>query len=403
MSDAGPYQRQYLPPEEDYQGGHLLHNLLLFGRVCRALGLAITPGCMMDVARALAHIDLGRRQDVFCAMQALMVTQRKDLPLFAEAFQLFWRRPADGQITLNLFSLGEQRHKRKTQFLPPAGSEPDDPASPDGLRPDPSLIAIVPTYSQTEVLRYKDFAAMTGAELRAAQAMIARLPRALSFRRSRRYRAGHGRGRQPDLRRSLRQALRTGGELLRLPARHKKIRPRPLVLLCDISGSMERYTRVLLHFMHTLAQHLYQVESFVFSTQLSRITHPIRQTSVDVALRDVGTSVQHWGAGTRTGEALHSFNYQWARRVLGRGAIVLLITDGWDRGEPALLHQEMQRLQRQCFRLIWLNPLLGSAAYEPLTRGAQAMLPFVDAFLPVHNLASLAHLMDELARVQGRR
>jgi uncharacterized protein with von Willebrand factor type A (vWA) domain len=148
---------------------------------------------------------------------------------------------------------------------------------------------------------------------------------------------------------------------------------------------------------------MYQVESFLFSTHLTRITHYIRSTSVDNALRDVGTAVQNWGSGTKTGDSLHEFNYQWARRVLGRGAIVLMITDGWDRGEPDLLKKEMQHVQRQCFRFIWLNPLLGSESYEPLTRGAQAMLPHVDEFLPVHNLASLEHLMRVLQNLDGRR
>jgi uncharacterized protein len=185
--------------------------------------------------------------------------------------------------------------------------------------------------------------------------------------------------------------------------RAPKIKPRPLVLLCDVSGSMERYTRLLLQFVHTIAHSIFQVESFVFSTRLTRITLPIRRKSIDIALREVGTTVNHWGSGTRIDNALHTFNFYWSRRVLGQGAVVLLISDGWDRGDPELLKKEALRLQRSCYRFIWLNPLLGAPQYEPLTRGAQALLPYVDDFLPVQNLASLEMLARELWRVDWRR
>jgi uncharacterized protein with von Willebrand factor type A (vWA) domain len=166
---------------------------------------------------------------------------------------------------------------------------------------------------------------------------------------------------------------------------------------------MERYTRLLLHFLHTLAQTMYQVEAFVFSTRLTRITRQIQRKSVDAALAEVGANVKDWGGGTRTGDALHTFNYHWSRRVLGRGAVVLLITDGWDRGEPDVLRTEIARLQRNCYRLMWLNPLLSAPQYEPLTRGAQAILPFVDDFIPVSNLSNLESLARELWRVNWRR
>ncbi|KAB2857778.1 MAG: VWA domain-containing protein, partial [Anaerolineae bacterium] len=212
-----------------------------------------------------------------------------------------------------------------------------------------------------------------------------------------------GSGDQLDLRHLFRENMRYAGELIDLPTRVPTFKPRPLVMICDISGSMERYTRLLLHFVHTLSQSIYQVESFVFSTRLSRITRIIRRKAVDRALAEVGITVKDWGGGTKIGEALHTFNYQWARRVLGRGAVVLLITDGWDRGDPDVLRNEIERLQRNCHRLIWLNPLLGSPDYEPLTRGAQAMLPYADDFLPVHNLASLENLAKELWQVNWHR
>jgi len=197
--------------------------------------------------------------------------------------------------------------------------------------------------------------------------------------------------------------MRYGGELIELTFRETKMKKRPLVLICDISGSMERYTRLLLQFVHTLENSLDKVESFVFGTRLTRITRLLRRKDIDDALDDVAKVVQDWGGGTRIGESLHFFNYEWSRRVLNQGAIVIVISDGWDRGEPELLRDAMSHLQRNCFRLIWLNPLLGTTGYQPLTRGMQAALPYCDDFLPANNLASLQALAKLLVEVQGRR
>jgi uncharacterized protein with von Willebrand factor type A (vWA) domain len=243
---------------------------------------------------------------------------------------------------------------------------------------------------------------MSSAENEEIKVMMAQLIWHMSQRRSRRRQPG--RGRALDLRRSLRRNLRYGGELLEWSYLKPKFRHRPLIVIADISGSMERYTRMLLHFIYALTRGLEQpVESFVFGTRLTYITHQLRDRDVDRALRHVSHAVTDWSGGTRIGEALKSFNYDWARRVLGRGAVVLLISDGWDRGDPELLGVEIARLQRSCYRLIWLNPLLGSAEYEPLTRGMMAALPYVDDFLAVHNLSSLEDLADHMARLDRKR
>jgi uncharacterized protein with von Willebrand factor type A (vWA) domain len=198
--------------------------------------------------------------------------------------------------------------------------------------------------------------------------------------------------------------LRFGGEILLWERRQRKVKPRPLVIIADISGSMERYTRLLLHFIYSLSEGLHQkVEAFVFSTRLTRITRQLRERDVDQALLLVSRQVPDWSGGTRIGEALKTFNFVWGRRVLGQGAVVLLISDGWDRGDVGLLKKEIARLQRSCYRLIWLNPLLGSHEYEPLTRGMQAALPYVDDFLPVHNLASLEDLAGHLSHIDAHR
>ena len=389
-----------LPDGSLHQGGQLLHNLLLFGRMCRALGMAATPNRMIEVAHALGHIDLGQRLDVYHAMRALIVSRQRDLEFFDKAFDLFWRRPFDDWTQMDMPPLVED-DPRRMKFLLPAGASAVDSQDTNSATPDLKMTAIVPTWSSREQLRYKDFSEMSADELALARRVMERLPRSLDFRRTRRLRPG--RGSRIDLRRALRQNLRHAGELFTLPTRTPGIKPRPLVLICDISGSMERYTRIFLHFMHTFATGMQQVESFVFSVRLTRITQQIRHKSVDQALKDVGSSVSDWGGGTRTGEALRDFNYRWSRRVLGRGAMVLIITDGWDRGDPVSLRHEMERLQRSCNRLIWLNPLLDLPQYEPLTRGARAMLPHTDDFLPLRNLDNLEMVVQELQKLARRR
>ncbi len=402
MSPDAASNSLYLGPADapfDYRGGKLTHNLILFGRVCRALGMHVTPNRMMEAGRALAHIQLGRKRDFYFALRSHLVTHPKEFAYFDEAFAIFWRRPADGFTTLNLQSLGEERRKKKTQFLPPLDASPSDNGA-DAPELDSSMIALVPTYSRQERLRNKDFAEMTAAELEMAKRVIAKMPKSLGMRQTRRYEAG--KGRQTNMRRLLREMMQKRGDVTRLPTHRRKEKPRPVVLLCDISGSMERYTRVLLHFMHTLAGSLYQVESFVYSTEITRITRQIRQKDVDDALEDIGQTVLQWGGGTMTGECLHRFNWSWSRRVLGRGAVVMLITDGWDRGDIPLLHREMARLRLACKRLIWLNPLLDVPEYEPLTRGAQALLPYVHDFLPITNLANLEAIVQALQNLNAR-
>jgi uncharacterized protein with von Willebrand factor type A (vWA) domain len=205
------------------------------------------------------------------------------------------------------------------------------------------------------------------------------------------------------MRRTLRRSWRFGGEPVELSWRHIRTEPRPLVLICDISGSMERYSRILLQFAHAISAGLGDVETFVFGTRLTRITRQLRHKDIDDAIDAVSKHVVDWSGGTRIGEAIKEFNFRWGRRVLGRSPVVLLISDGWDRGDPELLAREMDRLQRSCYRLIWLNPLLGTPGYEPLTVGMQAALPFVDDFLPVHNLVSLEQLGAKLAALGPQR
>lgn len=385
--------------------GTFLHNLLLFGRVLRGLGLDVNPGRMIDLVTALDSISIGRRLDFYHTARTLLVHRREDIPLFDEAFEIFWRRPAEGWTSLDLRAMGERRRFRRPVFTPPPPR--DELPKAEGGEPkktddQPPIIQATLTYSEREVLRHKDFAELTGEELDAVRWLMAEIIWRIRERRTRRRRPGPG----PllDLRRTVRRNLRYGGEVLDWARRERKVKPRPLVIIADVSGSMERYTRLMLLFTYGLAEGLEQkVEAFVFSTRLTRITRQLQGRDLDRALREVSRVVPDWSGGTRIGEALRTFNFEWGRRVLGRGALVLVISDGWDCGDVELLRDEIARLQRSSRRLIWLNPLLGSPQYEPLTRGIQAALPYLDDFLPVHNLASLEDLAEHLAALEGRR
>jgi len=393
----------YFNTNSNSNSGNLLHNLILFGRLLRGLGLDVNPGRMMDVAHALEFVAIGYKSDFYHTTRSLLVHRKEDLPLFDQAFHFFWRKPQEGwEIKLPTTQIKPRRKPLVTAppLRAPKTEDGDNPPPPD--QNEPPIVEVTMTYSPHEILRHKDFAEMTGEELAEVKRLMASLIWQLGERRTRRRRPGQGRW--LDLRRTVRRNLKHGGEILLWARREPKRKPRPLVLIADISGSMERYTRLLLHFIYSLTMGLDQpVESFVFSTRLTRITRQVNHKDIDQALRDVGHLVNDWAGGTRIGDALKAFNFDWGRRVLGRGAVVLIISDGWDRGDPSLLGQEMGRLHRSCHRLIWLNPLLGSPEYEPLTRGIQAALPHIDDFLPVHNLASLEDLAIRLAQLSNRR
>lgn len=383
--------------------GQLLRNLILFGRILRGLGLDVNPGRMMDLVSALDHIEIGNKSDFFYAARTLLVHEREDLPLFDEAFELFWRRPAESW-DVQWQGLATRRKRPVTPIVtpPPLKEERSQENASDSTSKETlTVIEVTRTYSNREVLRHKDFAQMNAEESEAVKQMVTNLLWKVSERRTRRHRPG--KGHLIDLRRTLRRSLRSEGEIFSWSYREPKSKPRPLIVIADISGSMERYTRLLLHFIYGMKAALSQpVEAFLFSTRLTRITRPLQIRDLDVALKNVGQLVNDWAGGTRIGESLKTFNFEWGRRVLGRGAVVLIISDGWDRGDVDLLKREMARLKRNCHRLIWLNPLLGAPDYEPLTRGIQAALPNIDNFLPVHNLASLEDLATRLADLDKR-
>jgi len=382
--------------------GQFLHNLLLFGRVLRRLGLDVNPGRMIDLVSALDHIEIVKKPDFFYAARTLLVHEHDDLPLFDEAFELFWRKPAEGwDVEWQGLTSRKRRPGPIVTHPPLKEAAPEADKASSSSNEMLSVIEVTRTYSDRELLRHKNFAEMSLEEAEAVKQLMSHFLWKVSERRTRRKRPG--KGHLIDMRRTLRRSLHSGGEVFSWAYREQKSKPRPLVVIADISGSMERYTRLLLHFIYGMKSALSQpMEAFVFSTRLTRITRPLQIRDLDLALENVGKLVNDWAGGTRIGESLKTFNFEWGRRVLGRGAVVLIISDGWDRGDADLLKREMARLKRNCHRLIWLNPLLGAPDYEPLTRGIQAALPHIDDFLPVHNLASLEDLATRLSSLDRR-
>lgn len=387
--------------DEQKGHGHLLRNILLFGRMLREFGLGVTPTQIVDLVDGLGYIDVRRREDFKSAARTVLVNQREHLELFDRAFDLFWQAREAGELAqIDLDHLLQKKPQmRQEDLVPTEGSDAE--AGPERESEEPQIDQIY-TYSAREVLRHKDFSELTRDELEEVKRLMQEMAWELEQRRIRR-KTRSPRGAYLDMRRTFRQNLRYGGEPLKLAWQRRKQKRRPLVVICDISGSMERYSRILLQFIYVITNGLKDVEAFVFSTRLTRITRYLRERDINEALDQVTDVVEDWAGGTRIGEALKTFNYEWGRRVLGHGAIVLIISDGWDRGDIDLLEREVSRLQLSCHRLIWLNPLLGSVNYEPLTRGIQTALPYVDDFLPVHNLESLEQLGDFLERLSEYR
>lgn len=394
----------------EVDGTQLERDVLRFIALLRRLGISIGTGQAADAIRGLGVIDLRSRSHMYTALRAILLDSHLHEPLFAGAFTAFWRAVhTESPFPIQASSIvqpGEDRIPANSDTRQ-AGEGPSiGPATLERMFAQESAGAVdaeernsALAYSASEELRHKNFAELSPDELVQVRRLLTSLtlnPLPRRTRRTRRSASGH----TLDLRHTARRNLRYGGEVVILPRRRRIVRPRPLVLLCDISGSMDRYTRMLLYFLHAATQRSTSLESFVFGTRLTRITRQLRRRDPDHALDEVESHVLDFSGGTRIGDAVATFNRRWARRVLRGGAVVMIISDGWDRGEPGLLDAEMAHLHRSCHRLIWLNPLLGMNDYRPLTRGMAAALPHIDLFLPAHNLASLESL-GELLRTLG--
>ncbi|MFC7331987.1 vWA domain-containing protein [Rhodocista pekingensis] len=384
----------------------LLDNLMHFGRALRAAGLPVGPGQVLRAVEAVEAVGLGDRRDFYWALHAVFVTRRDQRELFDQAFHLFWRNPQILERMLDLLLPTVRTELRPqgpdlSRRVADAFGRPDAEEPPRDAADEVSIDATL-TFSAEERLQTLDFEKMSAAEVAAAKQAIARMRLPLPEVRTRRSEPARA-GRRADLRATLRRSLRTGGALVEIARRRPRTRHPPLVVLCDISGSMGPYSRMLLHFLHAVTNDRDRVHCFLFGTRLSNITRHLRTRDVDLALEKVGRTVQDWSGGTRIGPCLHEFNRVWSRRVLGQGALVLLITDGLDRDAAEGLSAEMERLHRSCRRLIWLNPLLRWEGFAPKSSGVRAMLPHVDDFRPVHNLRSLSQLAAVLAPTGPRR
>lgn len=380
----------------DATGGRLSENIMHFGRVLRHAGLPIGPGQVLDALRAVATVGLANREDFYWTLHSVFVKHRTQRDVFDQAFHIFWRNPdilqRMMQMVLPDISNGdavpdsEEVSRRVAEALSPGESDKKDSPEEEEIEFDATL-----TWSANEVLSQRDFEKMSAEEINQAIKAIQRMRLPIMDVPTRRYQPSSS-GDRIDLRRTLKAALRSGGDIIPLVKRKRRYRHPPLVVICDISGSMERYSRMFLHFMHAITNDRDRVHTFLFGTRLTNITRYLRHKDVDASLTKVGEAVEDWSGGTRIGHCLHDFNRNWSRRVLSQGAVVLMISDGLDREEGQGLAEEMERLHKSCRQLIWLNPLLRYDGFKPKSVGIRAMLPHVDKFKTIHNLESLNDL-----------
>jgi len=372
-----------------------------FARVLRRAGVPVGPDRVIDALKALEVVGVARREDFYWTLAALFLDRREQFELFDQAFHIFWRDPRMLERVMALmlpkvYGRGRPEEAEPFRRVAEALLSRANERQPDVAQRHEVVLDAAFTVSEREVLQRTDFESMSGAELAQAKRMIAQLRLPIPEVRTRRL-APHPHGPLVDMRATLRASLRAGAEVIPLRRRAHARRHPPLVALCDISGSMSRYSRMFLHFLHAVTNDRDRVHTFVFGTRLTNITRHLRHRDVDLALSAVAQAVADWSGGTRIGASLREFNLRWSRRLLGQNAVVLLITDGLDRELGDDLGAQMERLHRSCRKLIWLNPLLRYEGFEPRPAGVRAMLPHVDAFLPVHNIATLLDVGAALA------
>ncbi len=387
----------------------LVANLTHFARALRAAGLRVGPGKVVEATRAVAVTGFTSRADFYTTLAAVFTSRPEERQVFHQVFRLFWRDPRYlehmmAMMLPSLRGLAEERaakpgEKRAAEALLD-GVARDAPELPEGLGEELEFDASL-TMSGEERLKSLDFEQMSTAEMAQARRMLAEMALPVRPILSRRMQAAQ-RGRVPDWRATMRKSLRNGGEVFDFSQKNRRTRWPNLVLLCDISGSMSAYSRAVLHYLHAVSNHKgagwARVHGFTFGTRLTNITRHLAMRDVDAALAAAGAEAQDWQGGTRIGACLHAFNRDWSRRVLGQGAVVILVTDGLERGAPEDLAREMERLQLSARRLIWLNPLLRWQEFAPRAAGIRAMLPHVDSFRAGHNLAALEGLAEAISR-----
>jgi len=364
--------------------------VVTFGRVLREVGIEVGPGRAADAVRGLGTVDLTRQEDVYFTLRQTLVSRHDELELFDRAFAAWFLR---GPIAPLVRQQNQRHAERVVRGSLTTESEETEPEPGDGR--------VELGASSHELLREKDFAEMTPEEFERCRSLMAAIARTRPRRSSRR-RAPDPRGDRLDLRRLVRRSLRSGGDPVEQAWKARKVVPRKLVVLCDVSGSMDAYSRALLLFLHAVVGTGRGVEAFAFGTRLTRLTPDLATRDPEAALARATATVVDWGSGTRIGVSLKEFNDVYGRRALSRGAVVVIVSDGWDRDDPVLLTREMARIARAAYAVVWVNPLKGNPEYQPLAGGMRAALPFVDRFLPGHNLRSLEELAAVLAGIERR-
>ncbi len=384
------------------RGKGTLPNLMAFARALKQLGIKVSLSQVLDTSRSLELVDIGERTDFRALVRANLISQKEDFPVFDMAFDCFWREQTYERMPMETMEI---------QGTPTESDAPEGGDEEGGLEEAASEAMAnenlqlenldefsVPTYSPQELMNRKDFSEMGVEESRAIARAIMLIATKIATQISRRKKVGR-KGNTVDPRWTMRRSMKYGGEVIELVHRKKRIKKTKVVLLCDVSGSMDCYSRFLIQFMYGLQNELWGVETFVFSTSLSRITHLIRTKDIVNALEKISGSILGWSGGTNIGRSLHTFNRNFAPSIVTHRTVVVIISDGWDRGDVSLLEREMQDLKRRAKKIIWLNPLLASENYEPLCKGMQAALPYLDMFLSVHNVNSLVSLGRTLQKM----
>jgi uncharacterized protein with von Willebrand factor type A (vWA) domain len=395
-----------LSPSRNPDSSSMLEALVRFVHVLRRAGIPVGTDQVLAASRALGGLDLGRRDDVRQALAAMFLSRREQFEVFDQAFDLYWRPRgpeggAPGRGAMAAAAPIEEDATVLQRVLDALAAELSADREPPVMQRETRSLALAP--DARERLGERDFASMSAREMEQARALMTRLVLPVPEIVTRRRRPAAD-GPLVDMRASLRASLRGGGDLLPLRRSRRRRRHAPLVVLCDISGSMQAYTRMFLHFLHAITNDRDRVQVFLFGTRLTNVTRPLRHRDVDLALRQVSAAVADWSGGTRIASSLAEFNLRWSRRVLGQSASVLLITDGLDRDAGAGLSVQAERLRKSCRSLMWLNPLLRFEGFEPRAAGVRALLPQVDHFLPAHNVDSLERLAGVFdPRHAGRR
>jgi uncharacterized protein with von Willebrand factor type A (vWA) domain len=384
------------------RGKGTLPNVMAFARALKQLGIKVSLSQVLDASRSLELVDIGARPDFRSLLRANLISQKEDFPVFDMVFDCFWREQAYERVPMETMEI----QGTPTESDAPEGGDEEggvEEAASDAIANENLQLEnldefSVPTYSPQELMNRKDFSEMGVEESRAIARAIMLIATKIATQISRRKKVGR-KGNTVDPRWTMRRSMKYGGEVVELVHRKKRIKKTRVVLLCDVSGSMDCYSRFLIQFMYGLQNELWGVETFVFSTSLSRITHLIRTKDIVNALDKISGTILGWSGGTNIGRSLHTFNRNFAPSMVTHRTVVVMISDGWDRGDVSLLEREMQDLKRRAKKIIWLNPLLASENYEPLCKGMQAALPYLDLFLSVHNVNSLVALGRTLQKM----